>query len=474
MTLINLYAEKIKMFKGAFNKLSNKLINLNRKSRGKLSTILIVAGIVTMVVPFTTEVYGYFMSIQMTKEWDEQAQMQKKQAKKVQKTQDRLVSTGKLPKEETIIGSSSTETVEKEKQKVAQKKPFPKTKITIPKIGVNQVILEGTAPEVLKYGPGHYTGTANPGDKGNVGIAGHRVTYTHPFNRLDELTTGDRIILETVDFTYEYAVQNMVVVDPKNVSTLMPTEDPRITLTTCNPKYSAKTRLNVIGVLIDSKPRRTSIIRTVKAVFKEKKKVEKPKIEVKEVKKTYEELMKDLAKGKRAIKKNPLDAVAYAELSRTYLALEMFSDSIRALREAELIKPNSLEVQKARVLFDARIKDIKRKVSIDKALSANSSTDPALYIDLGFVHLLDGKYQEAAEIFKKSASILPYTTDLYVYEATAYEKMGKNDVAIESYKKALVYDPYCPEALNGIKRLEDKKPAGVLDISKLPYGLRPQ
>ena len=65
------------------------------------------------------------------------------------------------------------------------------TRIKIPKIGVDVVVVEGTTPAALKAGAGHYRGTPLPCEMGNVAIAGHRTTYGKPFNQLDRLTKGD-------------------------------------------------------------------------------------------------------------------------------------------------------------------------------------------------------------------------------------------------------------------------------------------
>src|SRR6202043_1570314 len=69
--------------------------------------------------------------------------------------------------------------------------------IQIPAIGVNQYVVEGTTESDLSKGPGHYIGTAMPGQAGNVAIAGHRTTNGAPFNRLDELKLGGPIDITT-------------------------------------------------------------------------------------------------------------------------------------------------------------------------------------------------------------------------------------------------------------------------------------
>jgi sortase A len=121
--------------------------------------------------------------------------------------------------------------------------------IQIPNIGVDQAVVEGVGVEDLKKGPGHYPGTPLPGEAGNSAIAGHRTTYGAPFNRLDELKNGDPITVRTRAGTFRYEVSDSSVVSPDQVSVLDPTPDNRITLTTCNPKYSAAERLIITATL---------------------------------------------------------------------------------------------------------------------------------------------------------------------------------------------------------------------------------
>ncbi len=62
--------------------------------------------------------------------------------------------------------------------------------LSIPKINLSMVVVEGTGDAQLQAGPGHYTGTPLPGEAGNAAIAGHRTTYLHPFYNLNELVPG--------------------------------------------------------------------------------------------------------------------------------------------------------------------------------------------------------------------------------------------------------------------------------------------
>ena len=129
--------------------------------------------------------------------------------------------------------------------------------IGIPKIGLQSVIVEGVSKADLKKGPGHYPGTALPGQAGNAGIAGHRTTYGAPFNRIDELVPGDEIKIATAQGAFTYKVipapgqtsQAWYVVKPSQVEVLDEVGDNRLTLTACHPKYSARERIIVHAVL---------------------------------------------------------------------------------------------------------------------------------------------------------------------------------------------------------------------------------
>jgi sortase A len=124
--------------------------------------------------------------------------------------------------------------------------------LEIPAIGVDKFVVEGTAEADLSEGPGHYVGTALPGQIGNVGIAGHRTTYGAPFFKLGELKAGDKIyITDLSGHTWVYKVSEApVVVSPNDVAVLDPTPFAQLTLTTCNPIFSATSRLVVFARLV--------------------------------------------------------------------------------------------------------------------------------------------------------------------------------------------------------------------------------
>jgi LPXTG-site transpeptidase (sortase) family protein len=123
-------------------------------------------------------------------------------------------------------------------------------RIQIAKIALDAFVVEGTDPAQLDKGPGHYADTPLPGERGNVGIAGHRTMHGHVFRRLDELKPGDEIVTVTGSSRSVYRVVSVRVVDKADWSVVDPFNGYRLTLTTCHPVGSAKQRLVVTAEMV--------------------------------------------------------------------------------------------------------------------------------------------------------------------------------------------------------------------------------
>lgn len=124
--------------------------------------------------------------------------------------------------------------------------------IEIPKLGVEAAILEGTDDTALKYTVGHYPSTANPGEKGNCVLLGHRnYVYGHYFRRIDELEAGDQVIIKKDLKTYTYTITESFVVKPEEVWVLGDTEESVLTMITCTPMITYTDRLIVRGVIYE-------------------------------------------------------------------------------------------------------------------------------------------------------------------------------------------------------------------------------
>ena len=133
------------------------------------------------------------------------------------------------------------------------------TRLKIPVLDVDVVVVEGTSASALRAGAGHYPKSPLPCEVGNVAIAGHRTTYGRPFSNIDRLEPGDTIILETPlgECTYEVS-RPPFVTTPTDFSVVA--NDPSsstLTLTTCHPKGSARQRLIVKATLTPGSSTRT-------------------------------------------------------------------------------------------------------------------------------------------------------------------------------------------------------------------------
>lgn len=129
------------------------------------------------------------------------------------------------------------------------------TRLEIPKLDVDVIVVEGTSLAALRAGAGHYPKTPLPGEAGNVAIAGHRTTYGRPFNRLDELQPGDKVILTTPLARHVYEITtDPWVVEPTDWTPIdsYPRSGSFLTLTTCTPEGSASLRLVTRAKLVKS------------------------------------------------------------------------------------------------------------------------------------------------------------------------------------------------------------------------------
>lgn len=105
-------------------------------------------------------------------------------------------------------------------------------RIEVPRVGIEAVVVEGAEGPALQRAVGHITGTALPGEEGNVGLAAHRDTY---FGALRYVQPGDVVRLVTPRGTHEYSVALTMVVEPSDSHVLETYRVPVVTLVTCYP-----------------------------------------------------------------------------------------------------------------------------------------------------------------------------------------------------------------------------------------------
>lgn len=138
--------------------------------------------------------------------------------------------------------------------------------LRIPEFGPGYAwaVVEGIDTDNLARGPGHYPGTALPGEVGNFAVAGHRATHGEPFAQFEELERGDPVVVETANqwFTYEITeieypqpVSSGWAIDPNPFDLGNPPTKAMMTLTTCHPRWASTFRFLVFSELIDTTPK---------------------------------------------------------------------------------------------------------------------------------------------------------------------------------------------------------------------------
>jgi sortase A len=107
----------------------------------------------------------------------------------------------------------------------------PVAHLYIPRLGLDEIVLEGVDDDALNGGPGHLPGSAFPGEKGNAIISAHRDRH---FARLGEIRLGDTVATEAGTRRDKWVVISKRVLD-EDAPALFHTNDATLTLTTCWP-----------------------------------------------------------------------------------------------------------------------------------------------------------------------------------------------------------------------------------------------
>ena len=164
----------------------------------------------------------------------------------------------------------------------------PLGRIRIPAAGVDKIFVQGTARDDLAKGPGHYPSTPLPGQVGNAAIAGHRTTHGAPFYNIDRLrartasTPGDYIVVDSLIGTHVFEVIEQRIVKPDDTWVAGPMTLPQqqlnrvslrlspnksyLTLTSCNPRYSARERIVILAELIDNRNKARGVPNSDRAI----------------------------------------------------------------------------------------------------------------------------------------------------------------------------------------------------------------
>jgi len=115
-------------------------------------------------------------------------------------------------------------------------------RLRIPRLGVNEIMVNGTDSDTLKRGPGRYLGSGMPGEGELVYVAGHRTTYGAPFSHIDRLERGDPVYVELPYGTIEYVVTGHRIVPATELSVLRSRGFEQLALQACHPRFFASER----------------------------------------------------------------------------------------------------------------------------------------------------------------------------------------------------------------------------------------
>jgi sortase A len=117
--------------------------------------------------------------------------------------------------------------------------------IEIPRLGLTRPMYEGIRLSTLDLGPGHWPGTALPGELGNVVVAGHRVSHNQDFHDLDQLIPGDQVVFRTLAGRHVYRVLSTEIVNPDALWIVDQSYARTATLFACHPPGSVSQRIVV-------------------------------------------------------------------------------------------------------------------------------------------------------------------------------------------------------------------------------------
>jgi sortase A len=134
----------------------------------------------------------------------------------------------KIPGTPRRVGSSQIQ----DRSPVADGDPIGEMEIS--RLGLKAIFVQGDSPRILRHAVGHISGTAMPGDPGNVVLTGHRDTFFRPLRNVQK---GDAITLRTPDGDFQYEVESTAVVPPSDVEVLEPSSERMLTLISCYPFY---------------------------------------------------------------------------------------------------------------------------------------------------------------------------------------------------------------------------------------------
>ncbi|MDO8211506.1 class E sortase [Conexibacter sp. CPCC 206217] len=214
-----------------------------RRALRALSTVLIVAGALLLADAGITLLWQEPIS----------AFIANRQQNKLSQQLQQIEQTAPTPLQSRALAALRTEQhriaflARVARREAKDGEPF--GRLRIPSIGQDSVVVNGTAPDDLRKGPGHYPDTNFPGLGGTVAIAGHRTTYGAPFNKIDQIGRGDTLVLEMPYARFTYVFTRQLIVKPTATWVTRDVGYEQLVLSACHPLFSAAERIIVFARL---------------------------------------------------------------------------------------------------------------------------------------------------------------------------------------------------------------------------------
>lgn len=202
-------------------------------ARGAL-LLLLFGGILLMLWPVGQGAYGWWSQRTLRAGWEQSTRQTSKtprptHSKKTASTPKKVGFTSVSPAKKVVLPAKNINYA-----------PFPPTRIVIPDISLDAVVLQGMHDGALQRGPGHDPQSVAPGQPGNCVMAAHSNIFGAWFGSLDQLWAGSLIELHTPRQVYSYRVLTSTQVAQTDLSVLAPINDGKahLTLITCTKPAS--------------------------------------------------------------------------------------------------------------------------------------------------------------------------------------------------------------------------------------------
>jgi len=124
-------------------------------------------------------------------------------------------------------------------------------RLAIPAIAIDRPLFEGIRLPTFDMGPGHWPGSAMPGQPGNMVVGGHRTSANRDFRDLDQLEPGDEVVVtDNAGETFTYVVQSTEITGPYSLRVIHQTPASTATLFACHPPGEVTERIVVHLTLV--------------------------------------------------------------------------------------------------------------------------------------------------------------------------------------------------------------------------------